>query len=181
MIALALALAPWTPGDDRLGASEPVACRKVVGFRDYEELDPRELTSDEKLVVYYEPTGYAERRDRETGEYHAHLIQDARIRRKGSDRALKEEKGFLEYEPRSKQPLGTLYLSSSLSLKGLRPGEYEVDLILRDGLDDSKEPHEVTVGFRVIEAPAPPPPDDRTGPARARLTPPSGPARPGPR
>lgn len=144
-----------SPAEDRLGASEPVVCRKVVGFRDYEVLDPAELTKDEKLIIYLEPSGYAVERDAKTDEFHAYLIQDAKLRRKGSEKPIQEEKGFLEYKPRSKEPLGTLYLSSSFSLKDLGPGEYELDLIFRDGLDDSKEPYEQTVAFRVIEPPPP--------------------------
>ncbi len=159
MITLTLALVTLLPFDDGLAASEPVVCRKVVGFRDYEERDSHDLTKDEKLIIYYEPSGHTVERDPKTDDYHSHLIEDAQIRRKGNDKPIKREKAFLEYKPRGKEPLGLTYLSSSFSLKDLRPGEYEVDLILRDGLDDTKDSLMLTVAFKVIESPPDPKPD----------------------
>lgn len=137
---------------DGLNSTEPVRCRKVDGFRDYVELDPAELTRDEKLIVYYEPSGFKVDEDSKTGEFFARLVQDVRIRKKGVERPLREEKGFLEYEPRSKQAIGPIYLSSSFTLKELGPGDYEVEMILRDALDEAKPPLKQKVSFTVINS-----------------------------
>jgi hypothetical protein len=138
---------------EKLGSSEPIPCRSITGFREYKVLEPVELTRDEKLNLYSEPSGFDVETDEATGEFHASLVIDARMRRKGSAKPIWEKKNLLEYEPRQKAPLGTVYLSTSFALKELRPGEYEVDLILRDGLNKAKEPHTRTVGFKVIESP----------------------------
>ena len=154
---LVLSLATSTAAsDDRLESTEPVVCAKVVGFRDYEVLDPPELTADEKLTVYYEPTGFTVRRDPKTLEYSAHISEDALVRKKGSTKAIFDLKKMVEYEPRTKEPIGTTYISSVVSLKGLNPGEYELDLILRDELDLDKKPIEQTIGFTVIAPPSRP-------------------------
>jgi len=44
---------------EELKLSKPVVCKSIKGFRDYVELNPPELTTFDKLLIYVEPTGFA--------------------------------------------------------------------------------------------------------------------------
>src|SRR5260370_12681081 len=64
-----------------LSMSDAVACRSIDGYERYEVLPRAELTSEEKLLVYYRPLNFkiVSRAD----DYIAHFTQDGQIRRKG--------------------------------------------------------------------------------------------------
>jgi hypothetical protein len=113
-----------------LRISPPIACRSIEGFEDYEILPGGRLTSDEKLLVYFRPTGY--RVVREGADFVVHLRQDGQIRRKGSRAVLRRKNELLNYRPKTKTPPDLIYLRNTIPLKGLPPGDYEYDVILRD-------------------------------------------------
>lgn len=137
-----------SPSDTgRLAMTRAVACRSIEGFEDYELLPRSELTAEEKLLVYYRPLNY--RIVRQGKDYTAHLTQDGQIRRKGEKTVLLRKKNLLDYEPRRPEPLGEIYLRNSFALKGLAPGDYEYDIILRDE-NNPGPPVTQSVKFRII-------------------------------
>jgi hypothetical protein len=154
--------------------SKAVVCRDIAGYEDYEPLAEPELTSDEKLLIYYRPLHF--RVEQKGKLYRAHLIQDGRIRRKGQKQVLQSKDKMLSYEPKSERPFNQLYLRSIVSLKDLKPGEYEFEIILHDELAKGP-PASQTLSFRVVPprkaaptpAPAPKGDDaDRSEPAEPK-------------
>ncbi len=144
---------PPRPGGLRM--SRAVICTTIDGFEDYKPLVGAAQTSEEKLLVYYRPLRYTVEENDDL--YRAHLIQDNVLRRRGKKEVLRQKKKVVDYEPKSKTPLGPIYIKSTISLKGLTPGEYELTIILHDVLDPSAPPSTQVVPFKVI-----PPFDPRT-------------------
>jgi hypothetical protein len=139
---------PPKPGGLRM--SRAVVCKSIDGFEKYEPLPGAAQTSDEKLLIYYRPLRY--KTDYVDGFYTAHLVQDNEIRKRGKREIVRQKRKVVEYEPRQKQPLGTIYMRNTISLKGLDPGEYELTIILRDELDKGAPPSKQIVKFKVIPA-----------------------------
>jgi hypothetical protein len=108
------------------------------------------LTSDEKLLVYYRPTGF--RTEPIGDKFRAHFVQDARIRRRGQKAVLKNRMKLLEYEVKSDIPPDLIYLKNTISLKGLKPGEYELDIILHDKIGGGP-PVSQALDFQVVSTP----------------------------
>ena len=154
LLVLSLLLVPspgafWGDDDsdaDRLGMSTPVVCVSVKGFRDYVERPEPVLTKDEKLVVYLEPRHFTIGRYKTL--FRANLSIDGRIRRRGEKAVLRKKDDAVKYEVKSKDRPEFLYLTTSVSLKDLSPGEYDLDLILHDRLSDDARAT-TTVKFRV--------------------------------
>jgi hypothetical protein len=117
-------------GEPGLRISTAAVCRSIDGYEDYELLPDAALTSEEKLHIYYRPSGYTivSRGD----DYLAHFLQDGQIRRKGEKAVLRRKRNILDYEAKSQQPPERIFLRNSVPLKGLPPGEYEYDILLRD-------------------------------------------------
>lgn len=138
LAGLILASAPPAPGQDSegkdddgsFGFSTPIACREIKGYENYVPLSEPALTSDDKLLVYFRPRHY--KSVKKGDAYEAHFTQDGRIRRKGEKLVLWSKKNLLDYTPRSDTPPRLVYVRNSISLKALKPGEYEYDVILRD-------------------------------------------------
>jgi hypothetical protein len=133
--------------DDALGMSKAVVCRTIDGYEDYTPLPGAAQTSEEKLLVYYRPLRF--RVEKNGGLYRAHLTQDGRLRRKGQKAVIYSRTKMLEYEPKSESSFDHCYLRSLVSLKGLKPGEYEFDIILHDELVKGATATQ-TVSFRVV-------------------------------
>jgi hypothetical protein len=130
-----------------LKMTKAVACRSIDGYEQYEPLPGGALTSEEKLQIYYRPLNY---KIVEVGnEFMLHFTQDGQIRRKGEKGVLRRKKNILDYEGKSPQPPGWIYLRNSVPLKGLPPGEYEYDIILRDE-NNPAPPVTQAVSFRII-------------------------------
>jgi hypothetical protein len=143
---------PSEKDDKPLAMTRAVACRSIDGFEQYEPLPGGALTADEKLQVYYRPLNYSTSQEGEV--YRVHLIQDGQIRRKGEKAVLRSKKNILEYEPKSREPLGTIFLKNSVPLKGLPPGDYEYDIILRDE-NRPGPPVLQSLKFRIVRAELP--------------------------
>jgi hypothetical protein len=124
-----------------------VQCRSIDGYERYQVLRGAQLTSDEKLLVYYRPLNFkvVSRGD----EYIAHFTQDGQIRRKGEKEVLLRKKNMMDYEAKNTMPPDQIFIKNSFSLKGLSPGEYEYDIILRDENDPGSTVTQ-SVKFRVI-------------------------------
>jgi hypothetical protein len=116
--------------DMGLRMSSAVVCRSIDGYEKYEILPGGALTSEEKLQIYYLPRGY--KVVTRGHEYVAHFTQDGQIRRRGEKAVLRRKKNILDYEAKSERPLDWIFIKNSVPLKGLHPGEYEYDILLRD-------------------------------------------------
>jgi hypothetical protein len=139
------------PADDgSFGMSDPVACKEINGYEDYVALPGAALTSNEKLLVYYLPRHY--KTSRVNGKYVAHMTQESRIRRRGGTAVLWEKTKSLEYKVATVEPPRPIYLTNTVALKALKPGEYDYEIILRDEVGKSA-PVKKTLPF-VVVAPA---------------------------
>jgi hypothetical protein len=134
---------------DTLRMSQAVVCRSIDGFENYEPLPDAAQTSDEKLLVYYRPFGYQTAFVK--GSYQAHFTQDAEIRRRGEKAIVRHKKKLLEYTAKSPQPPELIYLRNTISLKELKPGDYDLTIILHDEIAKGPPATQV-VKFRVIPA-----------------------------
>ena len=144
---------PTKPKGDELAISEPVACRVIDGYELFEPLDDAAITSDEKLKVYFRPLSY--KIDRDGKQYVARFSQDGAIRPKGEKKVVWKKDNLLDYEAKSDTPPYQVYLTNSIGLKGLPPGEYELTITLRDLLRDEMSATQ-TLAFKIVPArPAP--------------------------
>jgi hypothetical protein len=149
---------PSPPKPGGLRMSRAVVCKSIDGYEIYKPLAGAAQTSDEKLLIYYRPLRY--KIDFVEGYYRAHLVQDNEIRKRGRREVVRQKRKVVEYEPKSKDPLGPIFIRNTISLKGLEPGEYELTIILRDEREKAAPPSRQVVPFKVI-----PPHDPRTKPA----------------
>ncbi|QDV34237.1 hypothetical protein [Tautonia plasticadhaerens] len=136
----------------------PIVCLSVRGFREFVPREEPSLTKDEKLQVYYEPFNFTIVR-LEGGEgFRAHLTQDVRIRKAGQGKVIQEIEGVIDYAPESDDPPTSFYMFTTLELKRLPVGPYELDLVLRDELAEGTPETVQVVPFEIV---SPPPPDGR--------------------
>jgi hypothetical protein len=137
-----------TPRPGGLRMSRAVVCRTINGYEDYEPLPDAAQTIYEKLLIYYRPLRY--KIDLTDGYYRAHLTQDNEIRKRGDKKILRSKRKVVEYAPKTRQPLGPLYIRNMIDLKGLKPGDYELTIILHDELEKDAPPTKQVVKFKVI-------------------------------
>lgn len=126
-----------------------IVCSAVRGYEDYDPLPVAALTKDEKLVVYYRPTGFENARDGKM--YRVHLTQDGQIRRRDSKAVVFRKEKLLEYEPKADRPIEGCYIKCVVSLKGLEPGDYSFDIILHDEVAKGASAKQ-TLKFKVVPA-----------------------------
>ncbi len=130
--------------------TDALVCKSVKGLRDYERLDPPELTTYDKLIVYTEPSGYATRMvDRQRK---AAFIQNAVLRAKGLKKPIFERKELYRFEPEVKADGDLFYLSASIGFKNLPPGEYTLELETVDLASSPEQKVAQTIQFRIIPA-----------------------------
>lgn len=135
-------------GTPALTMTPAVACVSIAGFEDYEPLPGAALSSDEKLLVYYRPLRY--RTEADGSGKHIHLVQDGQIRRRGEKKVLMFKARMLDYEWKSNDPELPVYLRNTVALKGLKPGDYDYDIILRDLLAPGTPTARQTLAFKVV-------------------------------
>jgi hypothetical protein len=140
------------PDDTQLRMTPAIACSKINGYEQYEELEGAAITADEKLFVYFKPLNYHV--DSKGGKYHVHLAEDARIRRRGEKTVLRRKDDIVRYEIENKQKPANLFMATAVSLKDLPPGDYDLEIILRDRVGKAATASQV-VPFRVKAAPKP--------------------------
>lgn len=147
-----------TPGADSaasgLDMTEPIACKRITGYKQFEPLEEAVVSRNEKLLIYVEPVGHGFEK-LEAG-YRLHLVQDLNVRRKGQKKVLWGRKQIVEYEATSDEPPLRVYLGTTLGVKNFAPGEYEAELVLHD-LVRTGPPARRTLAFRIIEQPPAPP------------------------
>jgi hypothetical protein len=124
-----------------------VVCRSITGYEDYEPLPEGEQTAEEKLLVYFRPTGH--RIERVDDFYQAHLVPDFQIRKRGEKAVLRQKLKFYEYKPKSAEPPRSIYMKNVIALKGLPPGDYNLTIILHDEIAKGPPATQV-VKFRII-------------------------------
>jgi len=129
--------------------STAVVCKSIDGFESYKKLPGAELTSDEKLLIYYRPLGF--KTAMVDGRYHVHFVQDGQIRKRGEKKVLREKLKMLDSSDKSEFPPQTLFLRNTVSLKGLAPGEYDFTIILHDEISKGPAVSQV-VRFRIVPA-----------------------------
>jgi hypothetical protein len=118
------------PDDGSFGFTKPVACVEINGFDDYVELSGAALTSDEKLIVYFRPRHF--KTTRVGRQYEAHFTEDVRVRRRGQKPVLWSKLKMVDYQPKADIPRPPIYFHNKIALKGLMPGLYELEIVLRD-------------------------------------------------
>lgn len=120
--------------------SQPVVCKSVKGFRDYVELKPPELTTFDKLLIYVEPAGFALKADGEKKK--ANLVQNARVRAKGTKKYFFERDELFKYEPELMTGRESIFLAASIGFKNVKPGEYVLEL---ETIDKAASPEQKIV------------------------------------
>lgn len=155
LAACGLAFDDPEPAPPRLRLTDPIACRTIRGFGDYDVIEGDEpaLTRDQKLMIYVQPIDHTFERSGE--KFRAHLTQDVNIRKKGRKKILWGREKVVEYEGESDSPPVNLFLGTTVGLKGLAPGEYEAEIIVYDRLREGREASATrTLSFRVVPRPA---------------------------
>jgi hypothetical protein len=150
-----------TQQDDRdeapLAISKPVACISIDAYEQYEPLPGAELTSEEKLLVYYRPLHYKIERTGKT--FRAHLTQDGEIHRRGEKAVLQRKEHMVDYDVKSESSPDFLFVRNTVALKGLKPGEYDFVIILHDELGQTP-PARQALPFRIVPVKLPRPESD---------------------
>lgn len=146
---------------DALSTSEAVACRSIDGYERYEVLPGASLTAEEKLLVYYRPLNY--RVEETGGKYQIHLTQDGQIRRRGEKAVLLRKEKLLDCEFKTDQPPTPVFLRNTIALKGLKPGDYEFDIILHDKLGENRSVTH-SLSFTIVPVVLPKPETDASDP-----------------
>ena len=136
-------------GERGLSMSQAVVCRSIEGFEKYERLPGATMTSDEKLLLYFRPTGY--KTAMVDGKMQAHFTEDAQIRRRDDKVVIRQQLKLLDYTAKFEDPSHMIFLRNSISLKGLPPGEYEFVVTLHDAFAKGSAAKQV-VRFTVITA-----------------------------
>jgi hypothetical protein len=138
--------APQEP--DEFKVSVPVVCKTVKGHNDFVRLDPPELTTYDKLIVYVEPTGYSTRLV--DGKRKAAFVQNGKVRAAGSKKVIFERNELLRFEPEVSGPGATFYLAATVGFKSMPPGDYVLEL---ETVDEAAEPFRKTaqlVPFTIV-------------------------------
>ncbi len=121
-------------GDDppakKLAMMPAVACESIAGFEDYVPLDEVVLTRDDKLLIYYRPIDF--QHEQVGKEFRVHLVQDARLHKRGAKAVLQSKDKMVDYKGTFKGLPISLFLSNTVALKPLPPGEYDLEIILHD-------------------------------------------------
>jgi hypothetical protein len=132
-----------------LRMSKAVVCTSIDGYDSYKKLPGAALTSDEKLLVYYEPINY--KTAFVDDSYQAHFTQDGQVRKRGEKAVLREKFKLLDCTAKGELPPQNLFLRNTVSLKGLPPGEYDFTIILHDEIAKGPPVTQV-VRFRIVPA-----------------------------
>jgi hypothetical protein len=135
------------PGERGLSISPVVVCRSIEGYERYERLRDATMTSDEKLLVYYKPAGYQVQLV--NGVNQAHFTVNGQIRRREDKAIIWQKVKLPEFKLKDVDPSKVLYLTNSISVKGLMPGEYEFVLNLHDEVGKGP-PAKQIVRFRIV-------------------------------
>lgn len=132
---------------DSLTMSDPIACKSIKGFDDYEPLENATIGPDEKLLIYTRVNGHTVK-PAKNDKYQVHLIQDVNVRKKGQKRVIWGRKKIIDFMGESIDPSERIYLGTTIGIKGIAPGEYQAELILTDAFDTDHTTRQV-LDFKV--------------------------------
>lgn len=138
-----------------------VACASISGYQQFVPLEGAALSRDEKLLVYFEPEHFAT--EKHGDMYQAHLTGDGRVRKRGDKAVLWSKAKLLDYKAESPRSAFPIYISYKVALKGLGPGEYDLDIILHDEVGRGP-PAQQTLHFRIKPNAREPEPRKDAGP-----------------
>jgi hypothetical protein len=150
---------PKEPG--KLGLTKPILCKEIRGYEDYEERPDNSLTRDEKLLLYFRPLHYKEKKVGTKNQ--VHFRQEFRIRKQGQKAVVWTKKELSEYK-NTFTPPAFVYLHNTVSLKELKPGEYEYEIVVFDEIGGAKATQ--VIPFKVVESKTAEKPDPKKEPAR---------------
>lgn len=134
----------------RLTMTQPVACAKIDGYQRYEPLADATLSKSDKLLVYFEPLNFTLTQMGQ--KYQGHLVQDVKVRKRGTKTVIWSKENLADYLPEGKSPYFTIYLHNKISIRNLSPGDYDLDIILHD-LVAKTSPARQTLQFTVRASP----------------------------
>jgi len=140
-----------------LSMTPAVACLSIDSDGNYIPLPGAALSNEEKLVIYYRPLNYQIEHD--GTNYSIHLVQDGLLRAQGKKKVLQTKTKMIDEDWKGRQLLSFVYMRSLVALKGMPPGEYEFEIILRDLLAPGEPTARQTLSFRIV----PPGPRDEKG------------------
>jgi hypothetical protein len=143
--------------ESSLAMTPAVACLSIDSQGNYVPLPGAALSNEEKLVIYYRPINYQLEYDGQN--YSIHLVQDGVLRARGKKKVLQTKTNMIDWEWKGRQPLSSVYMRTLVALKGIPPGEYELEIILRDRLATGEPTARQTLSFRIV----PPGPRDERG------------------
>ena len=133
--------------DGTFRVTQPVVCKEIRGFDDYDLLPGAAVTKDDKLLVYFTPHHF--KTARVGKKYQAHFSEGGLIRRRGQKAVLWSREKLLELKSTYDAPPKGIFIKNTVSVKELKPGEYEFEVTLHDMVGDSP-PSTRTVPFRVV-------------------------------
>jgi hypothetical protein len=134
------------PETTKLSVTRPILCKEIRGYEDFDERSDDALAKDEKLLVYFRPLHYEEKT---LGTHRQiHFTQEGKIRKRGQKNAAWAKKELLEFK-KIFQPPASVYLENTVSLKDLKPGDYEYEIKLTDKVGGQTVTR--SVDFRIIE------------------------------
>ena len=133
-----------------LSLTTPIVCEWIKGYARYSPLAVPAVRPNCKLLIYYEPIGYAI--GWEGSRRHIHLSQDARIRRRGGTAVLWSKDKIVDYDVTIPYPPGPVYLTNTIEVGWLGPGEYELDIVLHDRIGVERVASQ-TLLFQVLPSP----------------------------
>ncbi len=139
--------------DGSFNMTTPIVCKDIRGYDDYEVLPRAELTSDDKLLVYFRPKHF--KTSPAGKEYEAHFTQEGKIRRRGEKPVVWQKAKLLDYTAKSENREMPIFLKNAISLKTLKPGDYQLEITLRDEIGKSP-PALKTVFFKIVPPKAEP-------------------------
>ena len=106
--------------------------------------------------VYYRPLPHYTIDREGLTQLDAHLTQDGEIHRRGEKAALQRKANMVDYEVKEKSSPDFLFIRNTVSLKGLKEGDYDFVIILHDALGQ-KPPAQQAMPFRIVPVKLPKP------------------------
>ena len=147
--------------DGSFNFSPPVACKEINGYEDYVVLPNATLTADEKLLIYFRPRHY--KSGRKGKEYEVHFTQDGQVRRRGEKTAAVMKFKPMEFKSTYANYPERIYLLNKIALKGMKPGDYDFEIVLHDAIGKSA-PAVRIMPFTVVAAAIPDEPAEKAEP-----------------
>jgi hypothetical protein len=113
------------------------------GFGLYTAKGGAALGPGEPLILYFEPNGFA--RTSTNGTWTMELVADVNLYSPPESVPFVAQQGFVELKLTSRAPNREIFMSATLHLKGVPPGDYAAQIVLTDTV--GKETAKANVPF----------------------------------